>query len=425
VKPSRVAAIVATLGICLASVPPTIAASAPGSLDASFSGNGIASLDLDHRAFDTFKGIDVRGSTVFATGSANGRLTLAKFLPSGRLDRSFGGGDGIVRTDFGRRTYGQGIAFLPHRRIVIVGGAVDARGHTRLAVFVFRGDGRLDRRFSGDGKLALRPPDGLRDWFGFDALVQRDGKILAIGETYSSTLRKPGNFAVARIKPSGTRDKTFSGKGTVSVSFARGDDGAWEGRLMGDGRLVLAGWVWERRTGTWDTGLARLTRSGKLDTTFSHDGKLVLDLYDDRNDLGYGLALRRTGAIVVGSRAYGIGGGGITQPVVAQVTRRGRLDTGFGGGDGKAVGFARGSYFYDLAIDDAHRIVGVAGHVRTGNMLSFRLKRRGRPDGRYGRNGVKSTGVNGNLFEMRLDSKDRPVSVGSYGQNSAAFRLVA
>ena len=35
-----------------------------------------------------------------------------------------------------------------------------------------------------------------------------------------------------------------------------------------------------------------------------------------------------------------------------------------------------------------------------------------------------STGMNGGLYEMLLDGQDRPVSVGDFGQDSAAFRLV-
>ena len=406
-------------------LPSALAAPAPGRLDPSFSGNGIASLDLDHGGFDEFNGLALRRSTVFATGEANDRLTLVKLRPSGHVDTSFGGGDGIVRVDLGHRTFGRAVGLLPSGRIVVVGGLEGARRNTRLAVVVFRSDGHLDRRFSGDGHVALHPPDGLQDWFGYDVVVQPDGKILAIGESYSSTARHPGNFAIARVKPSGALDRTFSRDGMASLNFKAGDDGAWEGRLMHDGRLVVAGRVWDAKTGTWDTGLARLLASGRLDSTFSHDGKRVLDLNRNANDLAQGLALRRTGAIVVGSATYGTGGAGITQPRVAQLTRHGALDTTFGGGDGKAVGFARGSYFYDLAIDGARRIVGVTGDVVTGNLLSFRLTRKGRPDRRYGGDCVVTSGVNGTVHEMGRDRRGRPVSAGWSGQDSAVFRLIA
>jgi uncharacterized delta-60 repeat protein len=415
----------ATAAAFVVLVPPAAAAPRPGKLDPSFSGNGIASIDLDHGGFDEFSGLAVRGSTVFATGEANDRLTLVKLRPSGHVDASFGAGDGIVRVELGRRAFGRAVAFLPHGRIVVVGGLEDARGYTRLVVVVFRSDGHLYRGFSGDGHLALRPPGRLKNWFGHDVVVPPDGKIVAIGESYSSAPRQRGNFAVARIKPSGALDRTFSRDGMVSVNFRPGDDGAWEGRLMRDGRLVVAGWVRDGNTHTWDTGVARLRPSGRLDTTFSRDGKVVLDLYRNQNDLGQGVALRATGAVVVGSRTSGTGGSGITQPRIAQLTKHGALDMSFGGGDGKAVGFARGSYFDDLAIDGSRRIVGVTGDVVTGNLLSFRLTRSGRPDRRYGRDGVVTTGVNGTVHEMVRDRRGRPVSAGSSGQDSAVFRVIA
>jgi uncharacterized delta-60 repeat protein len=426
VRPARLAPAIAALLVCFVFVSPGSAAPAPGSLDPSFNGDGIAVVGLASGpgSSERFFGIGVQNSRVFATGEANERLTLVKFLPGGGIDPSFGGGNGIVRIDFGHRTYGEGVAFFPDGRIVVVGGADDAHAHSRLAIVVFRAGGRLDRRFSGDGRLALRPPEGLDEWFGYDAIVQPDGKILAIGESYSSAGAQPGNFDVARIKPNGSLDKTFSGDGMASVNFLPGDDGAWEGQLTSDGKLVLAGWVFDKSTNSWDTGLARLTRKGKLDPGFSGDGKLVLDLYKDQNDYAYGLALRSTGAIVVGSHTYPSGGSGVVQPRVAQVAKNGTLDKGFSG-DGKAIGFAPGSYFDDLAIDGSGRILGVGTEVGTGNMMSFRLTKTGAPDGHYGTNGVMSAGVNGSLYEMMLDGQDRPVSVGGYGQDSAAFRLAA
>jgi uncharacterized delta-60 repeat protein len=423
-RSTRLAAALAALLVCFVFASPGSAAPAPGSLDASFSGDGIAALNLVSGlgSNERFYGIGARNSTIFATGEADDRMTLVKLLPGGGVDPSFGGGDGIVRTDFGHRTYGEGIAFFPDGRIVVVGGADDAHEHSRLAVVVFRPSGRLDRRFSDDGKLALGPPEGLDEWFGYDAIVQPDGKILGIGESYSNTgANQPGNFDVARVKPNGALDTTFSGDGMASVNFLPGDDGAWEGQLMSDGKLVLAGWVWDNGADSWDTGLARLTPEGKLDPIFGGDGKLVLDLYKDQNDYALGLALRSTGAIVVGSYTYGTG---VTQPRIAQVRKNGTLDSGFSG-DGKAIGFAPGSYFDDLAIDDSGRIVGVGTEVPTGNMMSFRLTRSGNPDEHYGTNGVMSTGVNGTLYEMMLDGQDRSASVGDYGQDSAAFRLVA
>ncbi len=410
--------------VCFVFTSAASAAPAPGSLDPAFSGDGIAVLNLatGPTSIERFYGIGVQNSTVFATGEANDRLTLVKLLPGGGVDTSFGGGDGVVRTDFGHHTYGEGIAFFPDGRIVVVGGADDAHDHSRLAIVVFRPSGRLDRRFSGDGKLALRPPEGLDEWFGYDAIVQPDGKIIAVGESYSNTgPAQPGNFDVARVKRNGELDQSFSDDGMVSVNFLPGDDGAWEGQLMSDGRLVLAGWVYDKSANSWDTGLARLRPGGKLDPSFSGDGKLVLDLYKNQNDYAYGLSLRSTGAIVVGSHTYGTGA---TQPRVAQVTKKGTLDTGFGGGDGKAIGFAPNSYFDDLAINGSGKIVGVGTEVGTGNMMSFRLTKSGAPDGHYGSNGVMSTGMNGGLYEMLLDGQDRPVSVGDFGQDSAAFRLV-
>ncbi len=79
-----------------------------------------------------------------------------------------------------------------------------------------------DFRFRNDGASAVA--------------LQPDAKIVAVG---GSSSRTDSKFALARYKPKGSLDTSFSGDGKVTTSIgARSDDGANALALQPDGKLV-------------------------------------------------------------------------------------------------------------------------------------------------------------------------------------------
>jgi Domain of unknown function (DUF5122) beta-propeller len=81
------------------------------------------------------------------------RMLVARYMPDGRLDRSFGR-DGVVNLRLGYHSTARAIAWS--RRGVLVAGRVGARSGDRETVLMrLRPNGRLDRGFGRSGVARL------------------------------------------------------------------------------------------------------------------------------------------------------------------------------------------------------------------------------------------------------------------------------
>jgi uncharacterized delta-60 repeat protein len=165
-----------------------------------------------------------------------------------------------------------------------------------FALARYNPNGSLDPTFSGDGKQTTN--FGRFDGAGAMA-IQPDGKIVAAGGALD------GDFGLARYKPNGALDPTFSGDGMQTTDFGGGFDGARGVALQGDGKIVAAGCACPNDVNARDFALARYNPNGALDPTFSGDGKLTTD-FGASDDAADAVALQTDGKIV----AVGHGGPG-------------------------------------------------------------------------------------------------------------------
>jgi uncharacterized delta-60 repeat protein len=127
---------------------------------------------------------------VVAASPYNGDFALARYLPNGTLDPSFGS-HGTVLTDFGSGSFDRAnaLALQPNGKIVVVGES-DANGYD-FALARYLPNGTLDTSFSGDGKVFTT--------FGGGSVAQalalqaRDGRLVVVGWS-----NYPDDFALAR-----------------------------------------------------------------------------------------------------------------------------------------------------------------------------------------------------------------------------------
>jgi uncharacterized delta-60 repeat protein len=134
-----------------------------------------------------------------------------------------------------------------------------------------------DSTFSGDGRFRL---DTAATTFAFsetrfsDVKATFSNRVLACGFVERSGGR---NMIVARITSGGALDTTFNGTGYNEIAFDAGgsDDDACARLIeLPDGKIVVAGDVATSSNGA--IGVARLTSSGVLDTSFYGDGKYII-----------------------------------------------------------------------------------------------------------------------------------------------------
>ncbi len=144
-------------------------------------------------------------------------FALARYLPDGSLDPTFGVG-GKVTTDF----EGGGASAL----VLQPDGKLVAAGNSRLTGLVsdfalarYLSDGSLDPTFGVGGKVTT-------DFGGFDRIaaliLQSDGKLVAGGNSGSGSGLP--SFALVRYLPDGSLDPTFGVGGKVTTDF---EGGAW------------------------------------------------------------------------------------------------------------------------------------------------------------------------------------------------------
>ena len=134
----------AAVALALAAITGVAAASGhPGSLDTGFGHRGTATLGAGTRLF----GVAVqRDGKIVAAGESgvvkNTRLLLARFNPSGSLDRSFGRGGLVqgppVHSGGSSGSLARAVAVLPDGKIVVVGKATSSDGSGRDGLLVER-----------------------------------------------------------------------------------------------------------------------------------------------------------------------------------------------------------------------------------------------------------------------------------------------
>jgi uncharacterized delta-60 repeat protein len=179
-----------------------VAHGAIGDLDPGF-GGGVIISQLGQGASPVSEALDVKvqpDGKIVAGGAAtdslgNLALALARYLPSGSLDTSFGGaGTGAVVTQFGSggspmsAVYFAGLVVLPDGHIVTCGVATDSSGNNNALVARFTSGGVLDPSFGSGGRTMLQlgtnatPSSNL-----FGCSAQPDGKIIGVGVAASRT----------------------------------------------------------------------------------------------------------------------------------------------------------------------------------------------------------------------------------------------
>lgn len=163
----------------------------------------------------------------------------------------------------------------------------------------------------------------------FELVRQPDGKFVAPGKSYNGPSHNT-DFTVIRWNADGTQDTSFGTNGWARVDFFGGIDEALSVALQPDGKILVAGTVFNTSNGTSDMGLARFNANGTLDTTFATYGAPGIASLDftGGSDQALGILLLPDGKIMLGGYATIFG-----KPFdfgLARYNADGSLDTTFG-----------------------------------------------------------------------------------------------
>ena len=336
----------------------------------------------------------------FNAGNASYDLALARFLPSGLPDPTFGAGGRVVTALSPYNEAALAVAVQPDGKIVVAGYTYGSgAGTADFLVVRCLADGSLDTSFGGAGSVLI-------DFAGSDdravaVALRPDGRIVVGGSAAVSGFLK---FAAAQLLPNGDRDASFGANGITYVSIDRFAHDFPQGMaLQADGAIILAG---KRQfdDGTTSLVLVRLTANGMLDTSFG-DGGFSIDPSISLNGANAAV-VQPDGNIVIGGHQRQIK----DDCMLRRYLPNGSLDTSFGA-SGTVVVSQSCSFIYALALQPNGKIVGV-GAFNT-SFLGFadlpvlRLNPDGSPDASFGSNGLRLFSI-GTMNDAGLGVALRP-----------------
>jgi uncharacterized delta-60 repeat protein len=205
-----------------------------GVLDSTFDGDG--------KVVGSFNGsmaglaFDGTGRLVIA-GYAQGDIAVARYTGTGSPDSSFDG-DGVVKTVASPGTFSPFDVSLDSIGRIVVIGRAHSGGDTAPLLLRYTPSGTLDPSFGGGDGMMI---DDLTTIGLQGMIIDGSGRIVVVG--YSQPVGSESDFAVLRYMPSGFRDSGFGdGDGVVTTNFG-GNTYSAAGGVVVDGadRLVVAG----------------------------------------------------------------------------------------------------------------------------------------------------------------------------------------
>lgn len=375
---------------------------AAGALDGTFGSGGKVVTDFGNDAIPTRAALQSDAKILVMSGFDNTTFAteafgVVRYLPTGRLDTTFGSGGRAMTSFTNFINSPNSLALQEDGKIVIAGEAQSADGTlSEFALARFNSNGTLDNSFGAGGKVTTNFVGVHTGGVSNPAnavVVQPDLKIVAGG--VASLCEDCVHFtALARYNPNGSLDSTFGTGGKVSVSaigpvqelavLANGhilalngsaivefdangrlQSNVTSGRIVAastggtnafqsDSKFLLASAAAERSRHDVDVKLARFTPTGAVDATFNSP-LFDFGTEDFKQNVAQAVAVQSNGKIVAG----GFFGGNPWVFGVARLNANGSLDMAFGSGGKLTTQFNGSDLVTAILIQTDGKIIAV------------------------------------------------------------------
>ena len=322
--------------------------------DDSFSTNGIVVTTGNGTASRMTLQND--GKIVVASDYGN-TIALIRYLPDGTLDDTFGTAGVAVTelsTDWHDTLYISDLqvinmTLLSSGKLLVVGytstGDFDMNTPDMI-VIRYLSDGTVDTTFGYNG-LARIHVNG--EDHAYAVVEKSDGKLIVVGDSVIQ-FNNPSPV-ILQLNENGTLDNTFGTNG-VTQTLLGSSGNSFNLAVQDDNKIVVSGTA---IIGSKPNGFVmRYTEDGIVDTSFSDDGYLSLDI-GVTNTLGWDVVINPSGEILFSGTAYN---GSDYDLFLAKIDVDGELVTSFGTdgvieSDFGDVGLYRG----ELALDLFSRVI--------------------------------------------------------------------
>ena len=370
-----------------------------GKRDRTFGVNGLATATTGNGSFESPNALFVTADgrilaigDAVESGSTMG-IGIARWTADGRLDPSFGDGDGTLLR---RVNKDLSMSFAaPYRGGFVFGGQTVVPAALPPGAMPLPGTENpfVEHKAFVEGLDTAWPshasaPGNLPSPYFFDAEESEGGLVLAFGGTYRDAARKLSlGIGIARLNADGSYDQSFGDGGWKMIEYgpavadyalqmyaelARRPGGGWLVAATGHKYLALSAWTAQGQPDpSWN--------GGRLD--FNADGTKIGE------EFGSLLPLSDGSVVVAGESLY--------RMLLSRFDASGSLDRGFGRKGRAILGPAqlRMSEFRvvtDLLAQPGGKVVVLGSGRRTPQsaketVVLLRLKKNGKLDGRFGR----------------------------------------
>jgi uncharacterized delta-60 repeat protein len=244
---------------------------ADGTFDTSFGTTGRVLVDIG--PYDDMGGVIAQpdGKLVVSGESSHWptrEFSLFRLNVDGTLDKSFSGdGKLTIAAGAGYTYIDEAMALQADGKILVALGNTTSLNTPTVTLFRYTSNGSLDTTFHGTGSVTLRP-DGISTYDATAISIQKDGKILLLGNAHDSN--DTAYAFVARFLADGSLDQTFGNKGMATAAEATSMAGGL--LVQPDGKLLVYG---NTNDGDLDFALMRFNADGTVDQTFSAQGNTL------------------------------------------------------------------------------------------------------------------------------------------------------
>lgn len=417
-----------------------------GELDPTFGNNGISIFDTQGETADYgwFSRMlpDGKILTLGPTFGGGKAYALARLLPDGALDSSFGTNGKVVTI------VGSAITLQQDGKIVLAGKGNCSGSNCDFAVLRLNADGSKDTAFGNNGiaYTSIRA-----DAYALAVVVQADGKIVLAGsagnfepflpEKGSLNLRlkteNPDNrriashdipratrsaflydFTLVRYNSDGSIDSTFGNSGIVQTKLTKTSE-IRALLIQPDQKLVAIG-IDSDNGDFVNVALARYKTNGSLDGSFGTNGIVITDI-DGRNDFGDDAVLQADGKITVSGGSVD---GTDSEILVLQYFSNGQPDSAFGTA-GRVITRLPGDVQEGTTIqrDPGGRLYVSADRTEDFTVLAYLSNGQLDPAFNGGVVNIDLQTISEDSFGVTLQTDDKIILTGSTGDNASAEKL--
>lgn len=384
-----------------------------GSLDISFGTNGKVITDLSSSSTDYAQdGIQLPDNKILVAGytTLNGNDNLLiKYLPDGQLDTTFGI-NGISIIEFGTSlSQIRKIGTQSNEKIILAGRSSSGSSVSYATVARANSDGTLDTTFGTNGytkKISGSESDIQ------SLIILPDDKIIVVGYV----LNNNADIQIIKLNADGSYDNSFGTNGIAVINFDSLSQRAFCSVMNGD-KILIGGVV---NNPNESSLLLQLNPNGSIDTSFGVNGYSYTQFGSNpynRYDRFLSIKIFENKIYGVGSRAVDSFNNSIN---LAKFTIDGLLDTSFSD-DGKLLidTSSKIDFINDLNIlqDNSIFLAGVSSTSSSSSGLLIKLNPDGNYNTNFGVNGIISS-TNFNTIQKVIINETNIIAIGNINSPS-------